>query len=115
MAEHTPGPWRQARVSSSYVVLDNGNRPTIIIARAMHQQIPANEVMANAALIAQAPDLLEQRDELLEACLRARLAIHDVLECGAIRSYVDDKTSTVDLLDNAIAKATPKKKETNDD
>ena len=51
-------------------------------------------------------DLLRQRDELLEACLRARIAIHVLLKCGTIRRYEDDEMAVNELLDAAIADAT---------
>lgn len=64
---HTPGPWR---VFAGTIIQADKNGEEIILCSVLEpsQFNPKNfdETRANARLIASAPDLLRQRDELLE-------------------------------------------------
>ena len=62
---HTPGPWQAGgRYEGGRVIADDTGRS---VADAWQLDRPIDELKANAALIASAPDLKEQRDELLAA------------------------------------------------
>ena len=57
MSKHTPGPWAQAMYSPADVV--TGEDKIIATARGGLNGITRDEAVANARLIAAAPDLLE--------------------------------------------------------
>jgi hypothetical protein len=86
---YTPGPW-------SYTVRLDGKNFSIrgqkgeIVVGGTDTFTVANSVLGNARLIADAPKLLRQRDELLEA-LRA-IAQYDV----GLMDYLEDNGNTLD-------------------
>ena len=58
-AKFTPGPWRTA-CSPGYIIVDNGSKPSTVIAHAWSIDIHVpDEWKANARLIAAAPKLYE--------------------------------------------------------
>ena len=65
MSNFTPGPWKQAR-SEGYIIVDNGIRPSTVIAHAWSVDIhKPEEWKANARLIAAAPALYEALKNLV--------------------------------------------------
>ena len=91
MSGHTPGPW--AVTPDSFVMA--GSRPSIGVARVITH---AKEFVANARLIAAAPDLLEAAK--LTALHFERMNLHpDVNFMG------DDEHEAWGALNRAIAKA----------
>jgi hypothetical protein len=67
---HTPGPWGIDRIAATHVVAAGGRGICSTGAYSTNQEHPdkiASENEANAHLIADAPLLLRQREELLEA------------------------------------------------
>ena len=77
--QHTPGPWYCPGINSKYGVFDwkqanitTGNEYAPIIATVYTEdptylgEIDHNTMLANARLIASAPDLLAERDQLRE-------------------------------------------------
>ena len=82
MTDHTPKPWRILYGHDG--ALPIANRSGLILARVeMPRMSTPAEWVGNAELIVSAPDLLEQRDELL-AALEAMLIEMDTpdLQCG---------------------------------
>ena len=79
MSQHTPGPWKSEYVANSTWAICcpssalTAERRSEIVA-VIEDRVgynPRSEHQANAILIASAPDLLRQRDELLAACKMA--------------------------------------------
>lgn len=87
---HTPGPWK---ITSEEFVDDAKGGP---VARIYSRQTrPADELKANAALIAAAPEMLEALNGLLEA----------ILKCEAPVGGKRETLAAVDAARAAIAKA----------
>ena len=90
MSKHTPGPWRieGGRLSEKEIAGANGHN-------VIDLKYPATEVsMADAALIAAAPELLEA----LRVAYRS-------LGVAAIRDDADRRASALDVIRAAILKA----------
>ena len=65
-AKHTPGPWFVQDIpTASIYISPAGGRPSVALALTK-VNVPAGETMANARLIAAAPDLLEALRYLLD-------------------------------------------------
>jgi hypothetical protein len=60
--EHTPGPWRAAAGKFIRAATDDDDGALVAVARGDY---PAGTARANAQLMAAAPELKQQRDELL--------------------------------------------------
>ena len=56
--QHTPGPWPVGDAGATVFGPPNGNPSPATIARVSFAMIPSDEMVANARLIAAAPDLL---------------------------------------------------------
>ena len=112
--EHTPGPWEIA----GQVDMSNGLPSGFLIVQktpvsgfsgvaaalnrsANEQDEPCDETLANAKLIAAAPETKRQRDELLEACKEAA----DFLGCYNFGQTEAGKPVLEQIL-AAIAKST---------
>lgn len=65
MSKHTPGPWKAESIMGVWVVGVPADRHLIV-------KVPAGSVdcEANAALIAAAPELLEQLRRMVDMCFR---------------------------------------------
>jgi hypothetical protein len=105
----TPGPWCVAKVrmfKDPYYIhgpKDDTLGFAPIVARTMDNTSgPAMPNEANAALIAQAPDLLAQRDELLAACK----ALVELFRNSDMRPE-DECHGLYTLMENAIARCAP--------
>lgn len=107
MAEHTPGPW----VQSSYEVVERGvttergyfiqQRQGRDIARLPHfgNDAVTGEQLANARLIAKAPEMLEALEFIRDACVRlndARAVIENKQE--VLAEELDDIQGIVGKL-----------------
>ena len=98
MSGHTPGPW--AVTPDSFVMA--GSRPSIGVARVITH---AKEFVANARLIAAAPELLEA----LKALVDSQSVLHETTGVGV---YAEDcpgddtcRCAIVAQVNAAIAKA----------
>jgi hypothetical protein len=60
--EHTPGPWRAAAGKFIRAATDDDDGALVAVVRGDY---PAGTARANASLLAAAPELKQQRDELL--------------------------------------------------
>ena len=70
MAEHTPGPWRTTLAYDDPVIVDHNN--TIIAIAVLDSNDPKEleTIVANARLIAAAPELLAALREIADECNR---------------------------------------------
>lgn len=111
MSKHTPGPWFQGTGDYAYCVYDKrvwlnpdgsrgGDTPNLVVV------VSPEDAIADARLIAAAPDLLEA----LKEERRIRL-IGQSPECGQSHweSMRDLRRAAYDATDAAIAKATGEK------
>jgi hypothetical protein len=104
MSKHTPGPWSVDAVPGLPVYInagDDGLRPVADInglEDGINNDARREEQMANAALIAAAPDLLE-------ACKGLRATIERLLPERDLMSQITQKALIA--ADAAIAKAQP--------
>ena len=64
MSKHTPGPWR---VNDADVFQDNSLDSVVMIAHCTGASVAHNEHLANARLIADAPETAAERDRLKES------------------------------------------------
>ena len=87
MSNFTPGPWKQAR-SEGYIIVDNGIRPSTVIAHAWSVDIhKPEEWKANARLIAAAPDMYAVLKEIASGpCCETE-------GCSADNPYCDVSTA----------------------
>jgi hypothetical protein len=72
MATHTPGPWAaDDDLPEIYSTVDQHSRGYLAVVRgndSRNKPLPADEVRANARLIAAAPELLAALKEVAEGC-----------------------------------------------
>ena len=97
MSKHTPGPWKAGRPDMA-TIDDNGFESKWIyagekyLANASSMDIPDwNEVMANARLIAAAPDLLQELKHLvaiINPCLESSIAIPGLATLNAAKAVI---------------------------
>lgn len=97
-AKHTPGPWRQAKYSPCDIVINE--RTWIASSRVGMDEIPRDEAIANARLIAAAPDLLAA----LEHALRDMEDVRTMYEAKAPNTGV--LGVSIGLARAAITRAT---------
>lgn len=72
-AKHTPGPWKLDCYGQ--VTLENGH--TLLVSGIASPMVPTAESIANARLIAAAPELLAALREIMEYNGGATTALHD--------------------------------------
>ena len=65
-AKHTPGPWHVGRGLALRIVYNKDGWP-VASAAVFHNRFSENEDLANALLIAEAPDMLKALQELADA------------------------------------------------
>lgn len=103
MSGHTPGPWEAQVVrqgASLYPAVYGANER--LVADAWHYQKDDAEMIANARLIAAAPDLLVACERMMDDVL----TYHEDAERGEYDRYgVDIPTATIRALRAAITKA----------
>ena len=103
MNAHTPGPWfidEETRPSEICTVhqTDNEQRWVYVRGALGYWSADGAENMANARMIAAAPDLLEALQKLVEACTDSNDACYGTLSTSFVAN----------LAESAIAKATGK-------
>ncbi len=76
MSQFTPGPWKRSTLVAYAIVTDNEVQTDIALVTGRGTP----EADANAALIARAPDLLRERDELREALVACAAALDPHLD-----------------------------------
>lgn len=70
--KYTPGPWRVGDAGATVFGPPNGSPSPATIARVSFAMIPSEEMVANARLIAAAPDLLDALQDLTSGnCVEA--------------------------------------------
>ena len=90
-AAHTPGPWKVTSYGDGQYSIKNNNDVGY-----EEGNIPELEDLANASLIASAPDLLKERDELKEHLFKSQVFISNQ---GLVNAEL------LEALKEAIAKA----------
>jgi hypothetical protein len=99
MSQHTPGPWRRDGLTT-YALNEHGwNR---FSAQVQDPHTPLEELLANARLIAAAPEMLEAL-ELVKAAILNEGGLNDGVVTDTL--WVSDIETAVDRIDAAIAKA----------
>ena len=99
-AKHTPGPWTLESVGSAFYVASDNGRPDAVntdIAKVYRADTADEEALADATLIAAAPDLL--------AALRLALAQIEDLDACTDAEECSLQPDTMQAIWGAIAKA----------
>ena len=85
MKQHAPGPWKVSKsgrsVSACGIKISQSSRPCAASASA--QEAIDRMLQANARLIAAAPDLLEELQELVETLERVDPGVYDLDDAKA--------------------------------
>lgn len=105
-AKHTPGPWRfytEPQPNGCPIVGTKGLM-VAMLAHSINHEDQREQAIANASLIASAPDLLEALKEA-----RRWIGGGDMSDGMAREIWTPAYAATVDMVDAAIAKATGQK------
>lgn len=100
-AKHTPGPWHVGRGLALRIVYDKDGW-AVASAAVFHNRFSENEDLANALLIAEAPDMLKALQELADAAQDRENPMGDPCALLAAQANLRDATKRARA---AIAKA----------
>lgn len=93
MNEHTPGPFRvshaMAHVGFPLSIMAGGSRELpgrriALVANTTHGIRPTNEALANAELLAAAPDLLALAERILDELIEGKITEETAFELGRV-------------------------------
>lgn len=111
MTKHTPGPWRVDAEDLLEIKCDEGWSIAMVLGNWEHYDAGSEaeawqreQDEANARLIARAPKLDEDNQQLLEAC-REALEFHDNYDPWGPDTYSEESNTVMKKLQAAIAAA----------